>query len=70
MNILFICTDNYTRSVIAELCMKDYLRKKNNISVHVGSAGIRANSDISKYSSIHFDIMNEMGIDTSAFKRT
>lgn len=69
MNILFVCTDNFTRSVIAEFCMKDYLQKTNNTSVKVASAGIRANSDISKYSTIHFNIMNEMGIDTTGFNR-
>jgi protein-tyrosine phosphatase len=36
----------------------------------VASAGIRANSDISRYSKIHFNILGEMGIDTSDFKRT
>lgn len=36
----------------------------------MASAGIRANSDISKYSTIHFNIMNELGIDTSLFNRT
>ncbi|XEC94042.1 hypothetical protein AB6A23_22270 [Paenibacillus tarimensis] len=70
MNILYVCTDNFTRSVIAEFCMKDFLRKKNKASINVGSAGIRANSDISKYSSIHFNIMKDMHIDTSDFKRT
>jgi protein-tyrosine phosphatase len=70
MNILFVCTDNFTRSVIAEFCMKDYLKKTNNNSVNVASSGIRANSDISKYSNVHFKIMEEMGIDTSDFKRT
>ncbi|WP_163579209.1 hypothetical protein [Gracilibacillus saliphilus] len=70
MNILFVCTDNYTRSVIAELCMKEYLKSTNNNSVKVASSGIRANSDISKYSSIHFEIMQELDIDTSDFKRT
>ncbi|MEH7612566.1 hypothetical protein [Gottfriedia acidiceleris] len=69
MNILFVCTDNFTRSVIAEFCMKDHLQKTNNTSVKVASAGIRANSDISKYSTIHFNIMNEMGIDTTGFNR-
>lgn len=50
--------------------MKNYLQKTNNTSVKVASAGIRANSDISKYSTIHFNIMNELGIDTSLFNRT
>lgn len=70
MNILFVCTDNFTRSVIAEFCMKDYLKKTNNTSVKVASAGIRADSDISRYSNVHFKIMDEKGIATSDFKRT
>ncbi|MRH43261.1 hypothetical protein GH741_11275 [Aquibacillus halophilus] len=70
MKILFVCTDNFTRSVIAEFCMKKYLKITNNNSVRVASSGIRANSDISKYSSIHFEIMEELDIDTSDFKRT
>lgn len=70
MNILFVCTDNFTRSVIAEFCMKDFLRRNNKASIFVASAGIRANSDIGKYSSIHFNIMKDMNIDTSDFKRT
>jgi len=70
MKILFVCTDNYTRSVIAELCTKQYLKENNNNAIKVASCGIRANSDISKYSNIHFHIMDELGIDTSTFKRT
>jgi protein-tyrosine-phosphatase len=50
--------------------MKDFLRRNNTASINVASAGIRANSDISKYSSIHFNIMKDMNIDTSDFKRT
>ena len=58
MNIMFVCTDNFTRSVIAEFCMKDFLRRNNKTTfIKVASAGIRANSDISKYSNIHFNIM-------------
>lgn len=70
MKILFLCTDNFTRSVIAELCMRDYIVKNNLDSINVASAGIRGNSDISQYSTIHFEIMEELNIDTSNFKRT
>ncbi|GMK41527.1 hypothetical protein PCCS19_45840 [Paenibacillus sp. CCS19] len=70
MNICFVCTDNFTRSVIAEFCMRDYLRKNQIQGVQVSSAGIRANSDVSAYSTLHFDLMNELGIDTSDFERT
>jgi protein-tyrosine phosphatase len=70
MKVLFVCTDNFTRSVIAEFCLRDYLIKNNITSLTVSSSGIRADSDISKYSRIHFEIMEGMGIDTSMFKRT
>lgn len=70
MNIIFVCTDNFTRSVIAEFCMKDFLRRSSNTSIKVSSAGIQANNDISKYSNIHFKIMNELNIDTTGFTRT
>src|SRR5690606_1110255 len=67
---LFVCTDNFTRSVIAEFCLRDYLKNNNIHSISVASAGIRADSDISKYSNLHFEIMTELGIDTTDFKRT
>lgn len=70
MKILFLCTDNFTRSVIAEFCCRDYLNKNDIADVQVASAGIRANSDISGYSDLHFRIMNSLNIDTTEFKRT
>jgi protein-tyrosine phosphatase len=70
MKVLFLCTDNFTRSVIAEFCMRDYIRKNSLDSIKVASAGIRGNSDISQYSKIHFEIMEEMNIDFSNFMRT
>jgi protein-tyrosine phosphatase len=70
MKVLFVCTDNFTRSVIVEFCMKDYILKNKLDSINVASAGIRGNSDISQYSAIHFEIMEELNIDTSNFKRT
>jgi protein-tyrosine phosphatase len=70
MNIMFLCTDNFTRSIIAEFCLNDYLQRENIESVKVSSSGIRASSDISKYSKLHFEFMNGKGIDTKGFKRT
>ncbi|SDD72540.1 Protein-tyrosine-phosphatase [Paenibacillus sp. UNCCL117] len=70
MKILFLCTDNFTRSIIAEYCLKDYLLKNHIQHISVSSAGIRANSDISKYSRLHFEILKEMDIDTSEWSRT
>ncbi|QYR19111.1 pyridoxamine 5'-phosphate oxidase family protein [Paenibacillus sp. sptzw28] len=69
MKLLFLCTDNYTRSVIAEFCLRDYLLRSNIDDVVVHSAGISAGSEIGHYSDLHFSIMNEMNIDTSSFTR-
>lgn len=70
MKIVFVCTDNFTRSVIAEFCLRDYLLRNNIRTISVSSAGVRADSDISGYSDIHFEFMKEIEIDISGFKRT
>ncbi|NDI35728.1 hypothetical protein [Chengkuizengella sediminis] len=70
MKILFLCTDNYTRSVTAEFCLINYLKKNNISHIEVQSAGFKSNSDLNKFSSIHFDRMHQLSIDTSNFKRT
>lgn len=70
MNILFLCTDNYTRSIIAEFCAKNYLKMNHITDITVASAGIWASSNISSYSDLHFQMMRDMGIDISQFKRT
>lgn len=70
MRILFLCTDNYTRSVTAEFCLINYIKDNHINDIKVSSAGFKANSDLSSFSSVHFKRMNELGIDTSDFKRT
>lgn len=56
--------------MIAEFCTKSYLKRNNITDIYIASSGIRANSDISNYSDLHFQIMKDMGIDASEFKRT
>lgn len=68
--ILFLCSDNFTRSVTAEFCLKDFLKKNAINSIKVFSAGTNANSDISKMYSTHFETMGKLGVDHSDFKRT
>ncbi|RXJ04587.1 hypothetical protein DS745_04175 [Anaerobacillus alkaliphilus] len=70
MKVLFVCTDNFTRSVTAEFCFKEYLSRSGITNIEVASAGFKANSDLSKFSSVHFDRMRELEIDTSSFTRT
>lgn len=70
MKVLFLCTDNFTRSVTAEFCMKHFLKQKNITSIDVASAGFKADSDLSPFSSIHFDRMRQLNISTDGFSRT
>ena len=70
VKVLFLCSDNYTRSITAEFCLKDFLKKENIDFIEVSSAWTDASSDISKYYNTHFDRMKELGIDTSSFTRT
>ena len=39
MKVLFVCTGNIFRSMSAEYCLKDYIKKNNLIGVEVASAG-------------------------------
>lgn len=70
MKVLFLCTDNFTRSVTAEFCMKHFLVQNNISNIKVASAGFKANSDFSAFSDIHFDRMRQLNISTDGFIRT
>ncbi|WP_171051853.1 low molecular weight phosphatase family protein [Alteribacter natronophilus] len=70
MKVLFLCTDNYTRSVTAEFCLRSYMKKNSITGIEVASAGFRADSYLSRFSSIHFDRMKDLDVDTSTFERT
>ena len=67
--VLFVCTDNIGRSVVAEYCLKDFLDKNNIENWEVASAGINANSNITGFSMAHFEKMREIGIDVSQHER-
>ncbi|MFA6525178.1 MAG: hypothetical protein WCT33_02790 [Patescibacteria group bacterium] len=70
IKVLFICSDNFGRSLIAEYLLKDWLTKNNRFDIEVSSCGINANSDTSSFSLEHFQILKDMGIDTSGHRRT
>ena len=59
-NILFVCTDNIGRSVIAEYSLKDLLNRNKIDDVFVSSAGTNADSDISGFSMAHFPEMKKV----------
>jgi len=68
--ILFICTDNFGRSIIAERAMRDYLARHNLPNIEVKSAGTNATSDTSQFSTTHFCELEKIGLDGSWPKRT
>jgi len=70
MKIIFVCTDNFTRSKTAEFCLKYYLSQNPQLHLTSYSAGINAYSDISKYSQAHIARMRELGIEVGQIKRT
>lgn len=66
--IIFVCTANVKRSVIAEYCLKDYLLKNHIEGIETSSAGINAPSDTSNFSMTHFIELKKIGIDASGHK--
>jgi protein-tyrosine-phosphatase len=68
--VLFVCSDNFGRSLIAEYLLKDWLTKNNRSDFEVSSCGTDANSDTSSFSLEHFQRLKEMSIDTSGHIRT
>lgn len=68
--ILFICTDNYGRSIIAERCLKDYLAKNYISDYEVASAGTNASSDTTGFALSQFSELKKFDIDGSIPQRT
>ena len=70
MKILFVCTDNNGRSVVAEYSLRRYLVNKEITGVEVSSCGTNANSDLNGFSFAHLDVLKKLGMDASDHKRT
>jgi len=66
-SILFVCTGNSCRSVMAEALMKKYLKALGKKDIIVRSTGIRA-FDGYPPTDETIEVMNEEGIDVSGFK--
>jgi protein-tyrosine-phosphatase len=61
LKIIFVCKDNLTRSVAAELATKKYLTENHIYDITASSAGI----DLGKFDKIytaHFDELQKMGM--------
>ena len=70
MKILFVCTDNNGRSVIAEYSLKQYLERNNIKGISVSSCGTDADTDLTGFSFAHFDELKELGMDVDDHRRT
>lgn len=70
IKILFVCTDNIGRSLMAEYLLRNWLKKNSRYDIEVFSCGTNATSDTSSFSMDHIGKLNDMGIDASMHKRT
>lgn len=69
MKIMFICTGNICRSVMADWLMKKKLEEKNITNIEVYSSGIFAmQDDVSTYEAI--EVMEEYGVDLKKHRAT
>ena len=68
MKILFVCTGNIFRSMIAEYSLKDYIKKYKIKGITVKSGGITARPQ--KVDNIISNRLNKLGIDISKHKQT
>lgn len=67
MKILFVCTSNVCRSVIAESLLKSKIENLNNQNIEVYSAGILAqNGDIPMHNVV--EALLEIGINVKEYK--
>jgi len=67
VNVLFVCTGNIFRSLLAEYLLKDYLMRNNIELIQVSSAGTEA--FVQKMDPAVFNFLNSRGIDVSAHKQ-
>ena len=70
VSVLFVCSDNTGRSLMAEYLLKDWLQKNARNDIVVSSCGTNANSDVSSFCMDHISKLKEMGIDTTQHIRT
>jgi protein-tyrosine phosphatase len=68
MRVLFVCTGNTFRSMCAEYCLNDYLKKTNQAGVEASSAGTIALPG--GFDSVVLSELSTYGIDASRHKQT
>ena len=67
VKVLFVCSGNVYRSVVAEYCLRNFLRKKNVKNISVKSAGITAKPQLVDDQTLKF--LKLKGIDASKHKQ-
>jgi protein-tyrosine phosphatase len=71
ITICFVCTENISRSVAAEHCLKTYLKKHKIDDIKATSAGTTGvDSDVSGHCFAHCEELRDLGADISKHKRT
>lgn len=69
MKIIFVCTDNVGRSLVAEYCLSKYIEDNRLTGIEVVSAGIDADSDTTGFSWSHIGELKKLGMDASDHQR-
>lgn len=71
IQICFVCSENISRSLIAEFCFNEYAKLNNLHGLKAISAGTDAKAPLNEdYTYAHLDELEKMGIDARKHKRT
>lgn len=67
--IVFVCSENISRSVIAQYCLQEYFEKEKISNIEVDSVGTSVSGSIDGYSMAHIEYMRELGMNIPLHQR-